>query len=146
MAAKLNFLPAEIHLLPAKEPDFLNILAQLDQLFSLAFKNAVHDAFILCHYRHRLSHGPTPSPPFLNLGYRFGCWCRCWLPPGTAFPFWHVWKASKQRVTLRAGYPKVLLAQSLRCRRPSPYRQGLSSHENVFPLLLRGVMELSFQS
>jgi hypothetical protein len=54
MAAKPNFLPTEIHLLPAKEPDFLNILAQLDQLFSLAFKNAVHDAFDLCHYWHRL--------------------------------------------------------------------------------------------
>ena len=52
--AKLNSLPAEIYLLPAKEDDFLNILTQLEQLFSLAFKNAVHDAFNLCHNRHRL--------------------------------------------------------------------------------------------
>jgi hypothetical protein len=52
--AKLNFWPAEIHLLPAKEDDFLNILAQLEQLFSLAFKNAVHNAFDLRHYWHRL--------------------------------------------------------------------------------------------
>jgi hypothetical protein len=37
--AKLNFLPAEMYSLPAKEDDFLNILAQLEQLFSLAFND-----------------------------------------------------------------------------------------------------------
>jgi hypothetical protein len=87
-AAKLNFLPAEFHVLPAKEDDFLNILAQLEQLLSLAFKNAVHDAFNLCHYWHRLSHWLTPSSPsFLNLGYWFWCWYR--LPFGSALSLWH---------------------------------------------------------
>ena len=49
VSAKRNFLSVEIRLLPAKEDDFLNILPQLEQLLSLAFKNAVHDAFNLCH-------------------------------------------------------------------------------------------------
>jgi hypothetical protein len=35
--------------LPSKEDDLLNILSHLDQLFSLAFKNAMHDALNLCH-------------------------------------------------------------------------------------------------
>ena len=37
----------ELCLLPAKEDDLLNILAQLEQLLSLVFKNAVPDAFNL---------------------------------------------------------------------------------------------------
>jgi hypothetical protein len=37
------------HLLPAQEDDLLNIFSHLDQLFSLAFKNAMHDALYLCH-------------------------------------------------------------------------------------------------
>jgi hypothetical protein len=54
--AAISVLPAEIHAwLPAEEDDLLNILSHLDQLFSLALKNAVHDAFDLCHHWHRLS-------------------------------------------------------------------------------------------
>ncbi len=75
--AKLNFLSAATHLLPAKEDYFLNILLQLDQLLSLAFKNAMHDAFDLCHYWHRLCHRLlSPLPSFLYLGYWFWCWHR----------------------------------------------------------------------
>jgi hypothetical protein len=62
--------------LPAKEDEFLNILAHLDQLFALAFKNAVHHAFNLCHYRHRLCYWSTP-PPFLDLRFRWWYWL--WL-------------------------------------------------------------------
>ena len=100
--AKLNFLPAEIHLLPAKEDHFLNILAQLEQLFSLTFKNAVHDAFNFCYYWHRLSHWLTPSPSsFFDLGYWFWCWLRLLLC--TALSSGHFWEASKQPRLLRAG-------------------------------------------
>ncbi len=81
----------------------LKIISQLVQLFSLALKNTVHDAFNLCRYCHRLRFLAGSNWLAFPFGPRspkdlFGCCCRCcfWLLL-YAFLRWHI-------LNLRARY------------------------------------------